>query len=876
MSADLDLFNENKRVFRDFLSAPQSPAANQFRELVEGKRDRLILDLMALDKFRAGLADSIILTPTAFLPAFDDALTEAIMNEDGEYLKKKPSFPRIGYTGVIGSHLVTPRGLNAHIAGHLVCIEGIVSRASASKPRAKVTTHYVAETGEVRIKEHKDQTAIVTDVNGGGGAPLKDENGNNYIQAHGLSLYRDYQKLTLQEMPENAPTGQMPKSVDVLITDDLVDMAKPGDRIAVVGVYRPLARSDGGITSGVFKFVLVANHVFQLNQKIKSPPITSKDVKNIKQVAGRKDAYQLLGRSFAPSISGREWEKKGLLLQQLGGEEKNLANGAHLRGDVNLLLIGDPSCGKSQLLRFVMNISPLAISTTGRGSTGVGLTAAVSLDRETNEKMLEAGAMVLADRGVVCIDEFDKMSINDRVAIHEVMEQQTVTIAKAGIHTSLNARCSVLAAANPVYGNFDPNLDLNKNINLPDSILSRFDLVFIVRDLMSKEEDRKISAQVLRQLRFRHLPAPSVTSASSAHGSGRDTFGVASSYLDPRAESMVTEKTNKKDITSEVFDKNLMAMAAANAALNGNSGRRRAGGAATEYVTVDFLRKYIAYAKGLPAPKLTEKSIDAIAEVYTSLRQQAKNGDSRFSLAVTPRTLEAIIRLSTAHAKLYLKESVDPSDVDAVHEIIKASRGSLTAENGNIFEDEEEEAEEVAIEDSIEVANDENRAPSNRASSSTTAAMSRKRRQAKTPPLAPEDDEEEEEQDDVEMTENTSVSSSTRRKKARTDTASVLEKVSATLKSSSAATATDSAAIPSTDSVVAVISDERLDEFTEHCGEILGSGNMKISDLFRAINKSAAKAGHRRFAETEAQMCLDKLKEKGRLFVSGDEVYSVV
>jgi DNA replication licensing factor MCM3 len=419
MSAELDQFNENKRVFRDYLSS--SGGGVQFREVVDGMRQRLILDLMSLDKFQSGLADSIISTPTAFLPSFDDALTEAIMNEDADYLKKNLSFPKIGYTGIVGSHLVTPRGLTALIAGHLVCVEGIVSRCSASKPRAKVTTHYVAETGEVRIKEHRDATAIVTDVSGASGAPAKDDQGNTFIQAHGLSLYRDYQKITLQEMPENAPTGQMPKSVDVLITDDLVDSAKPGDRVAVVGVYRPLARSDNGITSGVFKFVLVANHVFQLNQQINSPPITSKDIKNIKQIANRKDAYQLLGRSFAPSISGREWEKKGLLLQQLGGEEKNLANGAHLRGDVNVLLIGDPSCGKSQLLRFVMNISPLAISTTGRGSTGVGLTAAVTLDRESNEKMLEAGAMVLADRGVVCIDEFDKMSVNDRVAIHEVI-----------------------------------------------------------------------------------------------------------------------------------------------------------------------------------------------------------------------------------------------------------------------------------------------------------------------------------------------------------------------------------------------------------------------------------------------------------------------
>ena len=852
-SFDLHQFNDNKRVLREFLSAPGSQAAPQFKELVQGKRSRLILDLMALDKFQLGLADNIIHTPTQFLPVFDDALAEAILNEDADYGKKNASFPRIGFNGLVGSHLVTPRGLTAHVAGHLVCVEGIVSRCSASKPRAKVTCHYVPETGEVRVKEHRDATAIVTDVNAGGGAPAKDEEGRFFQTAHGLSLYRDYQRFTLQEMPENAPTGQMPKSVDIIVTDDLVDLAKPGDRVAVVGVYRPLASAQAGITNGVFKFVLVANHVFQLNQQVKSPPLTGKDIKNIKQVAARKDAYQLLGRSFAPSISGRDWEKKGLLLQQLGGAEKNLANGAHLRGDVNVLLIGDPSCGKSQMLRFVMNISPLAISTTGRGSTGVGLTAAVTLDQETNEKMLEAGAMVLADRGVVCIDEFDKMSVNDRVAIHEVMEQQTVTIAKAGIHTSLNARCSVLAAANPVYGNFDPSIDLNKNINLPDSILSRFDLIFIVRDLMSKEEDRKISSQVLRQLRYRHVAAPTAFTAANQ----KDQFGVASSYLEPRQESLVVDPSKaKKDDTTEVFDKHLMAMAAAEATANG---KRAAGPTSSEYVSVEFLRKYIAYAKNQPAPRLSEKTIDAIAEVYSSMRQQAANGDSRFSLAVTPRTLEAIIRLATAHAKLYLRSTVEPSDVAAVHEVLLASRGSLTAEGHSLIELENDEAEEVSAEDEMDDVQDENSAPSNRIASFTP---SRKKRGVE-PPTQREEPEDEEMEDQ------------TPRKKQRTSQSTVTRKNQDTQSSTAQAS---SAAILATSAGAIVIPDERLSEFREHAADVFAvasQGCVNISDLFRELNKKAAKAGGKRFTEIEAKACLDKLAEAGKVFLSGDDVYSM-
>ena len=817
MSAfDLDQFNENKRTLREFVSAPGSQAAPQFKDIVQGKGNRLVLDLMALDKFQPGLCDRIMTTPTNFIPVFDDALAEAILNEDADFGKRNSCFPRIGFNGVVGSHLVTPRGLTAQIAGHLVCVEGIVSRCSASKPRAKVTCHYVPETGEVRVKEHRDATSIVTDVNAGGGAPTKDEEGRNFVTAHGLSLYRDYQRLTLQEMPENAPTGQMPKSVDVFVTDDLVDKAKPGDRIAVVGVYRPLARSEAGVTSGVFRFVLVANNVFQLNQQIKAPPLTSKDIKNIKQVGNRKDAYQLLSRSFAPSISGRDWEKKGLLLQQLGGSEKNLANNAHLRGDINILLIGDPSCGKSQLLRFVMNISPLAISTTGRGSTGVGLTAAVTVDRETNEKMLEAGAMVLADRGVVCIDEFDKMSVGDRVAIHEVMEQQTVTISKAGIHTSLNARCSVLAAANPIYGNFDPNETLQKNINLPDSILSRFDLVFIVRDLMTKEDDRKISSQVLRQLRYRHVEAPSLLTAASTVKAGSS----ASTHLEPRQESLASNAL-KKDGTSELFDKHLMAMAAAEAA--GKSG---------EYVTVDFLRKYIAYAKSIPAPRLTEATVDAIAEVYTLMRQQSANGEGRYAVVVTPRTLEAIIRLSTAHAKLYLRDTVEPSDVAAVHEILQACRGSLTGEGNQLID------EEV-----LEEVNDENIAPSN----NRVPASSRKRRGVNTPPV-PETAEE-------------AIEDGTPRKKAR-------------VTASSSSLDSQASAI-----LAAVVADDRLAEFREHTAEVLSasasSGSVQLSDLFREINKRIAKAGGKRFAEAEAKACLDKLAEFGKVFVSGDDVFSM-
>ena len=643
MNEQAEVRRQYRAQFTDFLNPDGGHGSymDGIRKMIVEKKRRVKVDLADLRNYDAShdtsLARTLLDRPTELLPALQDALADIVRMEEPKYLEPLDEV-YASLSGSFGFQRVSPRELMSTMLSKLVNLEGIVTRASLVRPKVQRSVHYCNETKQFHTREYRDVTSL-TGLPTGSVYPTRDEAGNLLVTEYGLCKYRDSQTISIQEMPENSPPGLLPRSIDVILEDDLVDSCKPGDRVSIVGIYKAAPSKGSGSMSGVFRTLLVASSVSSLGKETQQLRLTARDTRNIKRISQREDCFDLLAQSLAPSIFGHDFIKKAMVLLLLGGIEKNLKNGTHLRGDINLLMVGDPGVAKSQMLRSVMNIAPLSISTTGRGSSGVGLTAAVTSDKDTGERRLEAGAMVLADRGVVCIDEFDKMGENDRVAIHEVMEQQTVTISKAGIHTSLNARCSVVAAANPIMGTYDHNSTITKNISLPASLLSRFDLLFIVLDQMTARHDRDLSEHVLRMHRYRR-PGDDGTSA-----------GLFNERRQEDDDEMADEE---EDAAVPVFTRY-------NRLLHGPRTS-----SFQDLLHTEFLKLFIAYAKRRN-PTLTQEASEQIVNNYVEMRQDATNK----TIPITVRALETMIRLATAHAKLKLHTEVTQEDVEIAFDLMQ-------------------------------------------------------------------------------------------------------------------------------------------------------------------------------------------------------------
>ncbi len=437
--------------------------------------------------------------PDRIFNAFSRAIKEALQTRFTDYAEKIKDEVRVRLVNYPSQRSL--RQINSETIGYITSVSGMVVRASEVKPLAKELVFVCPDEHQTKIVQLKGMDVKL---------PIVCENPNcknrDFELKPEASKFIDFQILRLQELPEDLPPGQLPHYIDVTLRQDLVDNARPGDRIILTGTVRIEQESVSGVQrghSGLYRLRIEGNNIEfysgrgpKTSRKIQREETSPEDEKLIRSLAQTPDIYQRLIDSFAPHIHGHSLIKEAILLLIVGSNQRVLVDGTKIRGDINIFLVGDPGTAKSEMLKFCARVAPRGLYTSGRGSTAAGLTAAVVKDK-TGIMMLEAGAVVLGDQGLVCIDEFDKMKPEDRSALHEVMEQQSASIAKGGIVATLNARTSILAAANPMYGKYDPFKNITENVNLPIPLLTRFDLIFVVRDIPSKEKDEKIARHII-------------------------------------------------------------------------------------------------------------------------------------------------------------------------------------------------------------------------------------------------------------------------------------------------------------------------------------------------------------------------------------------
>lgn len=469
---------------------------NRINNMMASNAQSLVVDYIDFDSFNPSLAKQITHEPDEMLEAFNEAVLSILREIHPDYEQEIRDKIRVR----IGNYTVQKglREINADLIDKLVSVSGMVVRSSEVKPLAKKVAYRCTNCNTVTEAQLKGLVLKKPQK-----CPACSE--KELEMDPETSIFIDFQMVRLQELPEDLPAGQLPHYVEVTVMGDLVDQCRPGDRIMLTGIIRieqeqlaPQAKTS------LFRLRMEGNNIEYLGgragskdtRSVERITISAEDERQIRTIASKPDAYDKLIASFAPHIYGHETLKESILLLIVGSVTKKLEDGSTRRGDINVLMVGDPGTAKSEMLKFAAKIAPRGLYTSGRGSTAAGLTAAVIRDK-SGIMMLEAGAVVLGDQGLVCIDEFDKIKPEDRSALHEVMEQQTCSVAKGGIVATLNARTSILAAANPMYGKYDPYKNITENVNLPVPLLTRFDLIFIVRDIPEREKDNLVASHIL-------------------------------------------------------------------------------------------------------------------------------------------------------------------------------------------------------------------------------------------------------------------------------------------------------------------------------------------------------------------------------------------
>ncbi|XP_076656478.1 DNA replication licensing factor Mcm2 isoform X2 [Halictus rubicundus] len=585
--------------FKSFLrthtnSKGQYMYKERIRHMCESNQASFIVEFPILASKEHVLAYFLPEAPFQMLEIFDEVAKELVLTIFPSYERVTTEIHvRISELPLI-EEIRTFRKLHLN---QLVRTLGVVTATTGVMPQLSVVKYDCTKCGYVLGPFVQNQNAEVKP----GSCPECQSIGPFMINME-QTIYRNYQKVTIQESPGKIPAGRIPRSKECILLSDLCDRCKPGDEVDVTAIYTN--NYDGSLNTEqgfpVFATVLLANHLQVKDSKEIVESLTEEDISSIISLSKDHRIFDRIVASIAPSIYGHEYSKRALALAIFGGEPKNPGNKHKVRGDINVLMCGDPGTAKSQFLKYIEKVAPRTVFTTGQGASAVGLTAFVRKSPTTREWTLEAGALVLADHGICLIDEFDKMNDQDRTSIHEAMEQQSISISKVGIVTSLHARCSVIAASNPIGGRYDASMTFSENVDLSEPILSRFDILCVVKDEIDPMQDRHLAKFVVNS-HIRHHPANS--------------------------EKTIAPEENTNDIS----------------------------------IPQDLLKKYIVYSKQNVHPKLTNIDQDKVAKLYSQLRQESL---ATGSLPITVRHIESIIRMSEACAKIHLRDHVQDTDIN--------------------------------------------------------------------------------------------------------------------------------------------------------------------------------------------------------------------
>ena len=552
----------SKSKWKEFFTRYYKSAIQQLA-VSDAKAKSLTIEFQDIVKFDVRLSEELLNNPGKVIKDAEDALPLV----DLPVKRKVSAFVRI----VRIPTKTQVRDLRSDHINSFVSIEGTVRKITDVRPRITLAAFECARCGNMVYLPQEGAGRFLEPSY----CSCNEEKKGVFRLLFKESTFEDYQRVKIQESPEDLKGGEQPQTLDINVNNDMSGVVTPGERVVVNGILRSVQKINKDGKTVYFDIFVDCNSMELEEQEFDELEITPEDEETIIKLSKDPQIFQKFISSIAPSIYGYEEVKEAVALQLFSGIVKNLPDGTRIRGDIHVLLVGDPGIAKSQILRYVVNLAPRGVYASGKSASSAGLTAAAVKDDFDGSWTLEAGALVLADKGIAAVDEMDKMKTEDRSSLHEAMESQTISVAKAGILATLKCRCSLLGAANPKLGRFDPFENIAEQINMPPSLMSRFDLIFILQDRPDEKRDANIAGHILKSHYAGEL------GAHLKHNSGSIT------------EAAIKEATKPIQPAIEAA----------------------------------MLRKYIAYAKRKVFPIMTEESKVRITRFYLELRKPGRGGE---------------------------------------------------------------------------------------------------------------------------------------------------------------------------------------------------------------------------------------------------------